>query len=422
MIKRLGAMLLLAVGSASFAAPVTLQMYYPIVVGGKVQGTIEGLVNDFMKQNPDIKINPIYTGDYVTTVTKALTAYRGHNAPQVAVMGDIEVYSLKDAGAIIPVSDLVKNDPEGQKWLSHFYPAFIRHIDGKVWSVPFQRSTNVMYWNKEAFKKAGLNPEHPPQTWQELTEYGKKLTIRQGNTVTQWGVEVPSNTPNGYWPYQAFVASNGGHLDNGKGTAVTYYTPKTVEALSFLHDLSVKYNISPKGVIADTTTPQDFIDGKSAMVFLSTGNLGEIRQKAKFPFGVSMIPEKTQRGSPTGGGSLYMFSGMTPDQQKAALKLVRWLSEPEQAARWSIATGYIATSPAAWETKSMQAYAKQYPQALVAREQLKYSQPELSTYRSLQVKELLNRAIEATVTGRDSADNALKSAQSQADRLLKPYQ
>lgn len=421
MIKRLGALLLLAIGSASHATPVTLQMYYPIVVGGKVQGTIEGLVNDFMKQNPDIKIDPVYTGDYITTVTKALTAYRGHNAPQIAVMGDVEVYSLKEAGAIIPVSDLVK-DADGQKWLTQFYPAFIRHIDGKVWSVPFQRSTNVMYWNKDAFKKAGLDPEHPPQNWQQLVEYGKKLTIRNGSTTTQWGVEIPSNTPNAYWPYQGLVASNGGHLDNGKGTAVTFHTPKTIEALNFIHDLSVKYDISPKGVIADSTTPQDFIDGKTAMAFMSTGNLGGVRQKANFSFGISMIPEKTQRGSPTGGGSLYMFSGMTPEQQKAALKLVRWLSEPEQAARWSIATGYIATSPAAWQTKAMQEYTKQYPQALVAREQLKYSQPEISTYRSVQIRELLNRAIEATVTGRTSADSALKDAQSQADRLLKPYQ
>ncbi|MFS7187353.1 ABC transporter substrate-binding protein [Serratia proteamaculans] len=422
-LSRLSAVALLLAGvtlSAQAADAVKLQMYYPIAVGGKISHTVEGLVADFEKLHPDISIQPVYTGDYATTVTKALTAFRGGNAPQIAVIGDIEAYSLIDAGAILPVSDLA-NDQAGKAWIDGFYPAFIRKIQGKVWGIPFQRSTVVLYWNKQAFQQAGLNGDTPPANWQQVVDFGQKLVIRDGNAVKQWGIEIPS-TPIGYWTFQGIAATNGSHLVNGKGTAVTFNTPANVEALTWLTDLAQKYQVSPKGAITWSTTPQDFIDGKTAMMVTTTGNLTTVRENAKFPFGVAMLPEKTQRGSPTGGGNLYLFNGTSPAQQQAAVTFMRWLSAPEQAARWSIATGYVATSPAAWETATMKEYAAKVPQATVAREQLKYSQPELSTYNSVQIQELLNRAVEAAVTQGKTPAQALESAQKQADRLLQRYQ
>lgn len=422
-LSRLSAVALLLAGvtlSAQAADAVKLQMYYPIAVGGKISHTVEGLVADFEKLHPNISIQPVYTGDYATTVTKALTAFRGGNAPQIAVIGDIEAYSLIDAGAILPVSDLA-NDQAGKAWIDGFYPAFIRKIQGKVWGIPFQRSTVVLYWNKQAFQQAGLNGDTPPANWQQVVDFGQKLVIRDGNTVKQWGIEIPS-TPIGYWTFQGIAATNGSHLDNGKGTAVTFNTPANVEALTWLTDLAQKYQVSPKGAITWSTTPQDFIDGKTAMMVTTTGNLTTVRENAKFPFGVAMLPEKTQRGSPTGGGNLYLFNGTSPAQQQAAVTFMRWLSSPEQAARWSIATGYVATSPAAWETATMKEYAAKVPQATVAREQLKYSQPELSTYNSVQIQELLNRAVEAAVTQGKTPAQSLESAQKQADRLLQRYQ
>lgn len=418
---RLASALFVCATSASLAAePVKLQMYYPIAVGGKVSHTVEALVADFEKVHPDVSIQPIYTGDYATTVTKALTAFRGGNAPQMAVIGDIEAWSLIDAGAIVAASDLA-NDAEGKKWIDGFYPAFLRRIDGKVWGIPFQRSTVVMYWNKQAFEKAGLDANTPPVTWQQVVDFGKKLVIKDNNGVSQWGIEIPS-TPNGYWNFQGLSATNGGRLDNGKGTAVHFNTPGNIATLQWLTDLGQKENVSPKGAIAWGTTPQDFISGKTAMMVTTTGNLTVVRENAKFPFGVAMLPEKTQRGSPTGGGNLYVFKNASAEQQKAAMEFIRWVSAPQQAARWSIATGYVATSPAAWDTRLMKDYVKEVPQALVAREQLKYAQPELSTYNSVQIQEALNHAIEAAVTQAKTPADALESAQKQADRLLKAYQ
>lgn len=413
--------LLIATNASVFAAdPVKLQMYYPIAVGGEISHTVEALVADFEKIHPEFSIQPVYTGDYATTVTKALTAFRGGNAPQMAVIGDIEAYSLMDAGAIVAASDLAKDD-DGKKWIDSFYPAFLRHINGKVWGVPFQRSTVVLYWNKQAFEKAGLDADTPPANWQQVVDFGKKLVVKDGDNVSQWGIEIPT-TPNGYWVFQGFAATNGAHLDNGKGTAVYFNTPKNSETLQWLADLGQKEGVSPKGAIAWGTTPQDFLSGKTAMMVTTTGNLSVVRKNAKFPFGIAMLPEKTQRGSPTGGGNLYVFKNASAAQQKAAMEFIRWVTAPEQAARWSIATGYVATSPAAWETPAMEAYVKQVPQALVAREQLKYAQPELSTYNSVQIQEALNHAIEAAITQAKTPAEALEAAQKQADRLLKAYQ
>ncbi|WP_432414087.1 ABC transporter substrate-binding protein [Pantoea allii] len=413
--------LLIATSASVFAAdPVKLQMYYPIAVGGEISHTVEALVADFEKIHPEVSIQPVYTGDYATTVTKALTAFRGGNAPQMAVIGDIEAYSLMDAGAIVAASDLAKDD-DGKKWIDSFYPAFLRHINGKVWGVPFQRSTVVLYWNKQAFEKAGLDADTPPANWQQVVDFGKKLVVKDGDNVSQWGIEIPT-TPNGYWVFQGFAATNGAHLDNGKGTAVYFNTPKNSETLQWLADLGQKEGVSPKGAIAWGTTPQDFLSGKTAMMVTTTGNLSVVRKNAKFPFGIAMLPEKTQRGSPTGGGNLYVFKNASAAQQKAAMEFIRWVTAPEQAARWSIATGYVATSPAAWETPAMEAYVKQVPQALVAREQLKYAQPELSTYNSVQIQEALNHAIEAAITQAKTPADALEAAQKQADRLLKAYQ
>lgn len=413
--------LLIATSASVFAAdPVKLQMYYPIAVGGEISHTVEALVADFEKIHPEVSIQPVYTGDYATTVTKALTAFRGDNAPQMAVIGDIEAYSLMDAGAIVAASDLAKDD-EGKKWIDSFYPAFLRHINGKVWGVPFQRSTVVLYWNKQAFEKAGLDADTPPANWQQVVDFGKKLVVKDGQNVSQWGIEIPT-TPNGYWVFQGFAATNGAHLDNGKGTAVYFNTPGNIETLQWLTDLGQKEGVSPKGAVAWGTTPQDFLSGKTAMMVTTTGNLSVVRKNATFPFGVAMLPEKTQRGSPTGGGNLYVFKNASPAQQKAAMAFIRWVTAPEQAARWSIATGYVATSPAAWETPAMKDYVKQVPQALVAREQLNYAQPELSTYNSVQIQEALNHAIEAAITQTKTPAEALEAAQKQADRLLKAYQ
>src|SRR5262249_34115757 len=152
-----------------------------------------------------------------------------------------------------------------------------------------------------------------------------------------------------------------------------------------------------------------------------TGNLTAVKDGAKFNFGVAMLPAKAQRGSPTGGGSFYVFKNASPEQQKAAVKLIKWMTAPERAAEWSIKTGYVAVSPAAYKTSAMTDYAKGFPAATVARDQLEFAVPELSVHENGRIYKFANDAVQAAVTGSQTPEEALAAAQQQADRVLRAF-
>jgi sn-glycerol 3-phosphate transport system substrate-binding protein len=153
----------------------------------------------------------------------------------------------------------------------------------------------------------------------------------------------------------------------------------------------------------------------------STGNLTVVKKKAKFDFGVAMLPANKRRGTPTGGGNFYIFKKSTPEERQAALKLIKFMTSPERTAEWSIKTGYLGTRPDAYDTSKLMGYVEEFPPAAVARDQLKFATAELSTYQTGRVRKLLDDAIQATLVGNKSASEALGSAQSQAERLLKRY-
>jgi sn-glycerol 3-phosphate transport system substrate-binding protein len=134
-----------------------------------------------------------------------------------------------------------------------------------------------------------------------------------------------------------------------------------------------------------------------------------------------MLPAKERRGSPTGGGNFYIFKGASGEQQRAALKFIQWMTTPERAAEWSTKTGYVAVTPAAYETAAMQDYVKGFPQAVVARDQLQYAVAELSLHENGRIYKIVNNAVQAAVTGQQKPDEALNSAQVQAERVLRPY-
>ena len=177
----------------------------------------------------------------------------------------------------------------------------------------------------------------------------------------------------------------------------------------------------PSGTIEWGTLRKNFLEGKTAIMWHSTGNLTAVKKNARFDFGVAMLPAKKRRGTPTGGGNFYIFKQTTPEERKAAMKLVRFLTQPERTAQWSIETGYIGTRPDAYETAALKQYVVDFPPAAVARDQLEFATAELSTYQTGRVRKLLDDAIQAVLTDQKSVEDALGSAQNQADRLLKRY-
>ena len=413
----------LATFGNAFAQPVEVPFYFPVAVGGPITRLIDQYAADFNKENPTIKVAPIYAGSYQDTIVKALTAHKAGTPPVASVLLSTDTFTLIDEDAVVPIDNFIKT-AEDKAWIGSFYKAFLLNgqIGGKTWGVPFQRSTIVLYWNKELFKEAGLDPNKAPATWAEMVDMATRLTKKDAaGKVTQYGIQVPSSGfP--YWLFQGFTTQNDVILANEAGNQVHYDDPKVIEALQFWVDLSRKQGVHPAGVVEWGTTPKDFMEKKVAMIWTTTGNLTNIRSNAKFDFGVAMLPAGKKRGSPTGGGNFFIFKKATPAQQEAAFRFARWLTTPERAAQWGIDTGYVAVTPAAWDTPAMKKYAADFAPASVARDQLPHAVAELSTHDNQRVTKALNDGLQAALTGAKTPEQAMKDAQKEAERLLRSYQ
>ncbi len=413
-LKKTGCAIALAASIALPAAAETeLTMYYPIAVGGALTEVVDGIVADFEAANPDISVNAVYSGNYDDTRVRALSALNSGEPAQLAVMFSIDAYDLIEQDLIIPFDDVVSD----AAWLDSFYPALMANgkIEGKTWGIPFQRSTIVAYYNKDLFRAAGLDPEAPPTTWDEMISAGKALT----NDDT-YGLMIPS-TGYPYWMFQALAIQNGKEVMSDDGLTTYFDDSTVVDTLNFWKSLSSEHGIMPEGTVEWGTLRQAFLEGQTAMMWHSTGNLTAVKKNASFDFGVAELPANVRKGSPTGGGNFYLFKDTSDEERAASLKLIQFMTSPEQAARWSIATGYMGVSPAAYETDALKAYTEEFPPALVARNQLENAVAEFSTFETARVRDGLNNAIQSALTDSKSAEDALGEAQAAAERLLKAY-
>ena len=423
-----GTMLAGSLGTTGFAQeettatePMELTMYFPVSVGGGPDALIDDLCAQYHEENPNITVTPVYAGSYADTRTKVQAAIKGGNTPDLAIMFSIDLYSLLAMDAIADIDSFCTTE-EDQEWLNGFYDGFMMNSrDGETtYGIPWQRSTIVLYYNKDAFKAAGLDPEQPPTTWDELYEDAQKLTITENGQTTQYGIQIPSDGY-AYWMLQTFcVQQDGFNLMNDTGTETYYDDDRTATGLKFWKSLS-EDGSQPSGIVAWATTPSDFLEGKTAMMYHTTGNLTNVKNNATFDFGVAMLPENESFGSPTGGGNFYIFKGVSEERQQAVFDFIKWMTDDERVAQWSIDTGYVATRPSAYETERMKQYAEEFPYCLVARDQLEYGYAELSTYNQAEVQKAIDDAISYVMTGQQDVETALAAAQQTADGILQAY-
>lgn len=399
-----------------------LTFYYPVNVGGSAAQLIEALCADFNAENPDIVVEPVYTGNYDDTVTKLQTAVQGGTPPEVFVSLATQRFTMASTGMAMPLDDLIAADPDGQEYIDDFLPGFMEdsYVDGQIYSIPFQRSTMVMFYNKDAFKEVGLDPEKPPTTWDELVEYGQKLT-----NENRFGVGLALNSGSAQWAFTGFClqnSENGENLMTDDGKQVMFDTPGNIEALQFWLDLQNKYQIMAPGIVQWTDLPTQFLAGEVAMIYHTTGNMANISQNADFEFGTCFLPGGKRQAAPTGGGNFYISNGLSEDRIQAAWKFIRFMTEPERAAQWSLDTGYVATRQSCFETDLLKNYYEELPQAKVAYEQIDIAKPELTTYNAAEIWRILNDNIQSAVVGDATPEEALKAAQEQATEVLAEYQ
>lgn len=413
---------LLAAPAIVHAAEVKeLNFFYPVTVSAPMATIIDGYCKQYAEET-GIVVRAAYAGTYPDALSKSLTAIRGGNGPQFSILLTSDIHTLRALDLIVPLQD-IGLDKAAEEWLAGFWPAFMfnTNLGGKTWSVPFQRSTELMLYNKAAFEKAGLDPDHYPTDWKAQGEAARKLTDRNGSPQT-WGIQLAADITSGHWTFGALCAGNDQNLMNDAGTKVFFDAPKTIETLEYWLSLSKTYAATPPGVTYWATLVTNFLRGSTAVICTSSGNLSHVTQNATFPFDAALPAGNSSPGTVVGGGNLYIFKHASPPEREAALRFARWLTTPERAADWSMRTGYVAVTEAAFNTSTMKAYIEKHPVAARPRSFLPSARGELSTYEGVRIQTLIENHIAAALSGKATPAAALKAAQAEATAILRPYQ
>ncbi len=400
--------------------PVTFQVFYPVAVDAPIAAILNGYIEAFQAEYPYITVEPVFSGGYADVQTAIQTTIDGGGQPPaLAVLLATSLYDLRNADYIAPMDGYVASMENGDAYLADFLPAFLAnsYSEDQLWSIPFQRSAVVLYYNVDMFKAAGLEP---PTSWESWATAAQTLTVANGDT-TNWGLHFSSDWP--YWLFQPLAIGNGQNIFVDE-CHVAFNDPKVIEAVQYYIDLSAQYQVMPAGVQATwPTDPTDFASGATAMIAHTTGSLTSILSQAKFEVGVMPYPGKEEGtyASVPGGGNFYILKGAPQEQQDAAWKFIEFITSPELAADFSIQTGYIASRTSAYDTDAMKAYVAKVPQALQARDALQYAQGELAIQDLGEVRGIFHNYIQKAFNGEMSAADAMAAAQTEAEAALVPF-
>ena len=409
----------------ALAAPTEIELFFPVPVQGQLSNEMQRLMEDFNASHPDVHVTASYTGGYDDTALKMRAAMQGGRPPAVALQSANYLRDFAINGEVMALDGLIAGEHETPvSFMEHFWPALRPNAveAGHVYGVPFQNSTPVLYYNVDAFREVGLDPDHPPTTWPEWVDAARKLTKRDGSQVTRWGLMMNEAEDNLVWLVSGFVMSNGGEYFNQDwGGEVYYDKPSTLGAVQFLDDLVHKHKVVPEGVSDANAMTAAFFSGRAAMILNSTGALSFVRQNMKAAYRVAFVPRGITNAVPIGGGSLVIPAGNSPERQAAAWTLIQWMTSPAIAGRWSRFTGYFAPNRAAYDLPEMKEYLEKYPDARVALDQLQYARPWFATYQTVPVRKALGDPLQAMLSGRMKPAEVVVVAQKAADALLAPY-
>ncbi len=401
---------------------VTIQIAYPVAIDAPVTEILDGYARAFESEHPNVTVETIYSGGYGDVKTTIQTTIDGGgDAPTLAVMLATDLFDLANSQYIEPMTAMLDKIPGSDAYLADFLPAFLSnsYYQDEVWSLPFQRSAVMLYYNADLFSQAGLAV---PDSWKSLGEAAAALTVRDGDTVSRWGIEWPSGWP--YWLFQPLAMGGGQNIVGDSDTEVYFDNPGVIDAIKYYISLSSDYKAMASGVQAvwGNAVP-DFVSGNTAMIVHSSGSLSKVLAQAPFKVGVMGIPGK-QKGSSfsvPGGGNLYLVAGSNDAEKQAAFDFAVFLTDPARAADFSINTGYIATSTSAFDDAAMKTYISANPQAGEAKEILASAGKELSLQNLGQVRSIFHNYLQAAFNGEMTPEAAMQAAQKEADAALADF-
>lgn len=401
---------------------VLLEIYYPVAVDAPVTDILEEYAREFEMEYPNVTVDPIFSGGYDDAYAALQTTIEGGaTPPALSVLLATDLYDLVNSGYVTALDDHLAAFGDSDEYLDDFLPAYLENswFMDQLWSIPFQRSAVVLYYNADLLAEHGHDA---PESWQELGEVAADLTERENGEVTRWGLEFPSGWP--YWLFQPLAIGAGQNIVGEDSLSVTFDDPAVVEAIDFYLALSEEYQAMPEGIQGSWgAAPSNFAAGDTAMIVHSSGSLTGILQDADFEVGVMPLPGKEPGtfASVPGGGNFYMSEGLSAAQEEAAIQFIRFITEPERVAEFSTQTGYIPHRHSAFETDVYQEYADEVPQALDARDALAHAEAELSLQNLGEVRSIFHDYLHQAISGEMSPADAMSAAQQAAEDSLEAF-
>lgn len=424
----------LAAALAAVASPVAAQteIQWWHSMGGALGEALNELAGKFNASQKDYKVVATYKGSYPESMTAAIAAFRAGQAPHLLQVFEVGTATMMAAkGAIKPVYQLMKEqgEPFDPKAYLPVVTGYYSDPQGNMLSFPFNSSTVMFYINKDAFRKAGLDPNKAPRTWKEVQAAADKLKAAGQECVytTSW----PS------WKHiENFSAWHNlpiGTKENGFGgldTQFTFNSPLHVRHITMLADMAKKGQFTYAG----RTNQGDakFSSGECAMFTGSTGAQAGIRKAAKFDWSINFIPYHDDvpgapQNSIIGGASLWVMSGRKAEEYKGVARFLAFLSRPEIQMEWHVKTGYVPITMAAYEMTKKSGFYEKDPGAELAVKQLTNKPPTANSKglrfgNFVQGRTVIEEELEAAFAGKKSPKAALDDAVRRGNEILRQFE
>ncbi|MBY0123525.1 ABC transporter substrate-binding protein [Bacillus sp. S/N-304-OC-R1] len=390
-------------------------------MSGAGQAALDSIVEDFNNSQDKYVVKAEFQGSYEESLTKLRSVGGTKDAPAITQVFEVGTKYMIDSGYIEPIQTFIDKDNydinQLEKNILNYYT-----VDNKLYSMPFNSSTPVLLYNKDAFKEVGLDPENPPQTFNEIKDAAAKLTKkeeRSGFSMLTYG-----------WFFEQLVATQGGlyvNEDNGRSgdaTKSVFNGEEGLRVFKFLDDMNKAGTFGNFGTNWDDIRAA-FQTQKVAMYMDSSAGVANAVNNSPFEVGVAYIPypdEVERQGVAIGGASLWMSKGIDEEKQNAAWEFMKYLQTPEVQAKWHVGTGYFAINPAAYDQDIVKTEWEKYPQFKVTVNQLQDTKPSFATQGALisvfpESRQQIVTALENLYQGADPQE-VLNQAAEGTDRAI----
>ncbi|WP_274364003.1 ABC transporter substrate-binding protein [Paenibacillus thermotolerans] len=406
------------------AEPVKVTFWHSF--GGELGKVADKLVADFNASHKDVQVEAVFQGTYDESLNKLKTTFGTDTGPTMIQVYEIGSRFMIDTGAITPVQKFIDADGYDVSGLEENILGYYT-FDNQLYSMPFNTSNPILYYNKDMFKAAGLDPENPPKTYEEVAAAAKALTQdgRYGASFAIYG-----------WFMEQFHANAGvDYLNNGNGrTALATESlvggdvgVKTMEWWKGMIDDGTMLNLGRK--TADTKTA--FAAGQVGMILDSTAGLRGIVDAVggKFEVGTGFLPKPAdaqEGGVIVGGASLWVMNNRPEAEQKGAWEFMKFLAAPEQQAYWHVNTGYFPITKAAYDQELVKQNFEQFPQFQTAVDQLHATRLTTATQGAVmgvfpEARQIVETAMEEAINGAKSPKDALGAAAADISKKIAEY-